>query len=146
MTADKSIQIGDDITIPVSELKFQFSTSSGPGGQHANRSATRVTLLFDVATSPSLGEHSRQRLLAKLAHRLDKQGILRIQAQDSRSQVNNREIAISRLMTLLTEAMTEPKQRVKTGLPWVAREKRLTEKKKQSRRKQERGADWSQES
>ena len=125
MITDKSILIDDDITIPISELRFQFSTSSGPGGQHANRSATRVTLLFDIATSPSLSERSRQRLLEKLAHRLDKQGILRIQAQDSRSQANNREIAISRLMTLLTDALAEPKQRVKTRLPRVAREKTL---------------------
>jgi ribosome-associated protein len=92
MTDDNLIQIDDRTTIPVSELKFLFSTSSGPGGQHANRSATRVTLLFDVSTSPSLGERARQRLLENLAHRLDKQGVLRIQVQDSRSQVQNRHI------------------------------------------------------
>lgn len=144
MTTDKSLQI-DDITIPLSELKFQFSTSSGPGGQHANRSATRVTLLFNIASSPSLSDRSRQRLLEKLAHRLDKQGVLRVQAQDSRSQVQNREIAISRLMALLTEAIAEPKKRVAPALPRAAHEKRLAEKKKQSRRKQERGSDWSQD-
>lgn len=146
MTTDKSIQIDDNITIPYSELRFQFSTSSGPGGQHANRSATRVTLLFNVATSPSLGERSRQRLFENLASRLDKQGVLHIHVQDSRSQVQNREIAVARLVALLTEAVTEPTERIEAGLPIVAREKRLTEKKKQSRRKQERGADWSPES
>ncbi|NCF65589.1 MAG: aminoacyl-tRNA hydrolase [Chloroflexi bacterium] len=146
MTDDNLIQIDDRTTIPVSELKFLFSTSSGPGGQHANRSATRVTLLFDVSTSPSLGERARQRLLENLAHRLDKQGVLRIQVQDSRSQVQNRQIAISRLVALLSEALTEPKKRIKTEISQIAREKRLAEKKKQSRRKQERGANWSQES
>jgi len=146
MTEENTIKINERISIPISELKLQFSTSSGPGGQHANRSATRVTLLFDIVSSPSLDEVSRARLLEKLTRRLDKQGVLRIQAQDSRSQTQNRNIAISRLMTLLADALVEPKQRVETQLPKVAQEKRLAEKKKQSRRKQERGADWSQES
>ena len=146
MSVEKHIQINDKISIPISELKLRFSTSSGPGGQHANRSATRVTLLFDVANSPNLDESARQRLLEKLADRLDKQGILHIQAQDSRSQTQNRQIAISRLVTILSEALSESKKRKKTEISQSAREKRLAEKKKHSQRKQERRKDWSQES
>ncbi len=104
VTEESEIIISDQIRIPLSELRFRFSTSSGPGGQHANRSATRVTLLFDVASSPSLDDETRARLLKKLAHRLDKQGILRIQVQDTRSQKQNRAIAESRFMAELAEA------------------------------------------
>lgn len=145
MTKDTHIIIKEKIAIPISELIFQFSISSGPGGQHANRSATRVTLLFDVINSPNIDDATRSRLQDKLAQRLDKKGILRIQAQDSRSQKRNREIAISRLMTLLSEALEEPKQRIKTTPSPAKLKKRESEKKKISRRKQERRKDWSEE-
>ena len=146
MNEKSAIKISDQISIPVSELRFRFSTSSGPGGQHANRSATRVTLLFDLAASPSLDDISRARLLEVLAPRLDKQGVLQIQVQDTRSQKQNRAIAISRLMASLAEALIERKERVKTGTPKSVSEKRLSEKKKQSLLKKERRTDWSDDS
>jgi ribosome-associated protein len=145
MSEENFITIDDKTSIPLSELKFRFSTSGGPGGQHANRAATRVTLLFDVASSLSLNEDTRTKLLEKLAHRLDKQGILRVQVQDTRSQKQNRAIAQSRFMVLLAEALTESKERVKTTVPRAVSEKRLTDKKKQSQRKKERSADWTKE-
>lgn len=145
MTKATNIKIKDKITIPLSEIGFQFSTSSGPGGQHANRSATRVTLLFDVANSPSLDETSRARLQERLAQRLDKEGILHIHAQDLRSQRRNREIALARLKRLLTDALHEPKERIKTTPSPTKIEKRKAQKKKQSRRKQDRQTDWSRE-
>lgn len=146
MSEENAIIINDRISVPLSELRFRFSTSGGPGGQHANRAATRVTLHFDVAASPSLDDDSRARLLEKLSHRLDKQGILHIQVQETRSQKQNRAIARSRFMLLLSQALTESKERVATKTPKSVAEKRLTEKKKQSRRKQERRANWSEDS
>ncbi len=146
VTEESEIIISERIRIPLSELRFRFSTSSGPGGQHANRSATKVTLLFNVTASPSLDEATRARLLEKLAHRLDKQGVLRIQVQDTRSQKQNRAIANARFMTLLAQALIESKERVPTKTSKAISAKRLAEKKKLSRRKQERRTDWSKDS
>jgi ribosome-associated protein len=146
VTEENEIIISERIRIPLSELRFRFSTSSGPGGQHANRSATRVTLLFDVAASPSLDDVTRTRLLEKLAHRVDKQGVLRIQVQDTRSQKQNRAIAQSRFMTSLSQALIENKERIKSKMSKTTAKKRLAEKKKLSRRKQERRTDWSKDS
>ena len=137
------IHINKNLSIPLSELEFRFSTSGGPGGQHANRSATRVTLLFDIQHSPSLDEITRQRLLHKLQHRLDKQGILQIQVQDSRSQRQNREIAITRFQQVITNALKRRKKRVPTKPSKAAKQRRLDSKKKRSQRKKERQHKWS---
>jgi len=134
--------INDNLSIPVNELQFRFSTSSGPGGQHANRSATRVTLLFDVAQSPSLDEPTRERLLEKLASQLDKDGVLQVHVQDTRSQFQNRELAIMRWQHLLAAALKPRKPRRKTKPNRAAIEKRLTEKKQRSQIKKERGQQW----
>ena len=91
MTENSAIIINDKISIPASELSYRFSTSSGPGGQHVNRSATKVTLLFDVAASPSLDDDSRSRLLEKLDHHLDKHGVLHVPVQEKPS---NRRITL----------------------------------------------------
>lgn len=136
------VEINEQLSIPLDELTFRFSTSSGPGGQHANRAATRVTLLFDVAQSPSLDEAARQTLLEKLASRLDKDGILQLHVQDSRSQHRNRETAVARFQELLAEALIPPKPRKKKKKPRAAIEKRLAEKKKQSEKKKERSKRW----
>lgn len=145
MTSKGSIKINDDISIPESELNFRFDTSGGPGGQHANRSATRVTLLFDVANSPSLDDESRARLLKELSHNLDKNGVLHISVHDTRSQKQNREIAESRFMVLMADALAEKKERVKTKPSKAASEKRKAERKKRSQIKKERRTDWSKD-
>ncbi len=142
MSGDDLIFINAQVNIPTAELKFRFSTSGGPGGQHANRSATRATLLFDVAHSPSLDEATRARLLTKLASRLDKAGILRIDVQESRSQYRNRETAVLRFQLILANALKRPKKRRKTRPGRAAVEKRLADKKKRSQRKQERRQNW----
>ena len=142
MDDEHVIRINDAVAIPLAELNFRFTTSSGPGGQHANRSATRAILLFDVAQSPSLTDEVRQRLLEKLATRLDKEGVLQIQVQDSRSQTQNRELAITRFQEMLVEALKKRKKRHKTKPSKAAREARLTEKKKRGKRKQERSQRW----
>ncbi len=139
---DDVIIINEQVRIPAAELQFRFSTSSGPGGQHANRAATRVTLLFDVTQSPSLDEATRDRLLQKLASRLDKDGVLHIDVQESRSQYRNRETAVLRFQLILANALKKPKKRRKTKPNRAAVERRLTEKKQRSRRKQERRQRW----
>ena len=138
-----NIIINDNVSIPESEIDFRFDTSGGPGGQHANRSATRVTLLFDVRNSPSLNAKSRKRLLKKLDHHLDKKGVLHVSVHDTRSQKKNREIAVSRFMALMTDALKKRKKRLKTEPSEAAAEKTKAEKKKHSKKKKERRTDWS---
>ena len=98
------IPINENLALPAAELQFRFSTGGGPGGQHVNKTATRVTLLFDVANSPSLDEDTRARLLDRLASRLDRRGLLHIDVHESRSQWQNRATAVARLQGLLADA------------------------------------------
>ena len=132
------IIVNEQLRIPMSELQYRFSTSSGPGGQHANKASTRVTLIYDVAHSPSLDEEMRRVLLKRLAPYLDKDGLLQIHVQDSRSQHRNREIANGRFRELLAAALIRRKRRRPTRPNRKAIEKRLAAKKKHSQRKQER--------
>ncbi len=140
---EKVIQVNEKVSISLSDLDFRFSTSSGPGGQHANRSATRATLLFDIENATSLDEETRTRLLHKLSSRLDKNGILQISVQDTRSQRRNRDTAVARFQSLLADALYVPKKRRKTRPSQSAIAKRIAKKKKQSRIKKDRGKKWS---
>ena len=142
MYEENLLAISSELTIPLAELTFSFSPSSGPGGQHANRAHTRATLLFDVAGSPSIDDETRGKLLAALDTRLSKEGVLRITAQDSRSQKQNRDLALSRFVALLVEALAEETPRVATRPSAAARERRVTEKKRHGRRKQDRRRNW----
>lgn len=142
MDEQRLIPINANVQIPLTELSFRFSTSSGPGGQHVNKSATKVTLLFDVANSPSLPEDVRAQLLKKLASRLDKEGVLQLQVQSSRSQYRNRETAVSLFQKLLAVALKKQKKRRRTKPSAAAQERRLAEKKKRGERKRERSQKW----
>lgn len=142
MDDERLIPINDLVQIPVAELSFRFSTSSGPGGQHVNKTATKVTLLFDVANSPSLSEEVRARLLQKLGNRMDKEGVLQLQVQSSRSQHRNRDTAVSLFQQLLADALKKQKKRRRTRPSLAAQERRLAEKKKRGERKRNRGKDW----
>ncbi len=126
------IQITKNVAISVSELSFRFSRSRGPGGQQLNKADTRVELLFDVARSPSLTEEQRQIILRRLANRIDSHGVLRVVSQETRSQQRNRERAIERFRTLLSQALTPRKKRVATTPSRSARERRLRQKKRRS--------------
>ena len=138
MSDENVLIINDNLQIPLSEIHYRFSTSSGPGGQHANKASTRVTLLFDVANSPSLTDNNRQILLKRLASYMDKDGVLQIHVQESRSQHKNREIANNRLRHLLATALIRRKKRRTTRPSKEAVRKRLEAKKKRSQRKKER--------
>lgn len=137
------LPINENLALPMAELQFRFSTSGGPGGQHVNKTATRVTLLFDIANSPSLDEDTRGRLLDRLSSRLDRRGLLHIDVQDSRSQWQNRITAVARLQSLLAEALIEHPERRPTRPTRVAREARLDEKKRRSTVKKDRRRRWT---
>ncbi|MBN1889309.1 MAG: aminoacyl-tRNA hydrolase [Thermoflexales bacterium] len=116
------------IDVPLSELRFRFVRSRGPGGQHVNTSSTQVELLFDVANSPSLSEAQKARLLAKLASYIDKEGILHLSSQSTRSQHQNRQDIIVRFQRLVHSALRVPKKRRPTRPTAASRERRLEAK------------------
>ena len=135
---DSLMHITDTVSIPMSELQFRFARSSGPGGQHVNRSATQVELLFDVANSPSLDETQRQRVLRKLKSRIDKQGFLHLVSQETRSQLRNREEVLERFRELMCDALHVPKKRRPTRPTRAAQERRLKEKRRRGETKRSR--------
>jgi ribosome-associated protein len=138
--AESVIWVTETTGIPGTELKFRFSRSSGPGGQHVNRTETRVELLFDLAHSPSLGDVQRERALDKLSSYVDKDGFLHLVSQSSRSQLRNREEVVDRFRTLMRRALKVPRKRRATEPPPAARERRLEEKKQHSDLKKQRGS------
>jgi ribosome-associated protein len=126
------IEIADNTFVSEDELKFTTSRSGGPGGQNVNKLNTRVTVLFDMAGSPSLSDAQKQQIRRALPNRIDKQGVLRVVSQKYRSQEANRQAALERLRQLLREALTPKTVRKKTKLPHAAKERRLRKKKQRS--------------
>jgi ribosome-associated protein len=121
--------------IPAAELVERFSRSSGPGGQGVNTADTRVQLSFDVATSPSLSDHLRARVLERLDGRLV-DGVLTVSASEHRTQLDNRRAARERLADALREAAAPPpRQRRATRPTRGSKERRLTEKKRRGETK-----------
>ncbi len=118
--------------IPLSELDFRYARSSGPGGQHVQRTETKVELLFDVAHSPSLTDEQRQRVLMRLAGRVDSQGVLHLTSQMGRSQAENRAEVTQRFQRLLAAALKPAKPRRPTRPSAAARERRLAGKHRRS--------------
>jgi ribosome-associated protein len=123
------LQVTPDCTIDLDELLIRFTPSGGPGGQHANRSSTRVDLRFDVATSPSLTEAQRELLLAKVGEEV------RVVADDERSQLRNRSIALERLRERLAAGLRVERKRRPTRPSRRAKARRLDAKKRQADRK-----------
>lgn len=141
---EEILQINDRVSIPLGELFFRFSRSSGPGGQHVQKTATRVELLFDVANSPSLTDAQRAKVLERLSSYVDSGGTLHLVAQSERSQWRNREEVVARFETLLRDALKPRKQRKPTRPPAAVKEKRLEEKRKRSEVKKGRGRVWDE--
>ena len=132
------IKITNFLSIPERELIFTASRSSGPGGQKVNKVSTRITLWFDVLNSPSLSEETKQQILKKLPTRINKEGMLWVNAQQTRSQVSNRELAKDRLVELLQQALIKPRFRKKTRVPRGVQEQRIAEKKRRGQLKAKR--------
>src|SRR5688572_2580869 len=94
---DYDIKVNDDLSIPRSEIETRATRSSGAGGQHVNKTASRIEITWNIRTSRSLSDDQRDRLLAKLESRLSEEGVIRIVPSDTRSQLRNREHAEKRL-------------------------------------------------
>jgi ribosome-associated protein len=124
--------VAPDCAIRLDELEWRFSPSGGPGGQHANRSSTRAEVRFDVGASPSLTERQRARLQERLGP------VVRVVADDERSQARNRALALDRLRERLGEALKVEKRRRPTRPSKAAKQRRLDEKRQRSERKSER--------
>ena len=120
----ESIQVTRSVSIPRFEIELRFSRSSGPGGQHAQKSDTRVEATFDVEASAALSDAQKRRVTAKAGP------VLRAVAQDERSQWRNRELATERLVEALREALRVPRKRKPTRPSKAARERRLEAKKR----------------
>ena len=120
---ERMLRVNRSLRIPLDELEWRFVASGGPGGQHANRSNTKVEVRFDVEASPSLGPVQRARLLARLGP------VVRIVADDERSQLRNRDLALERLRSRLAEALAVPKARCPTR-PTKASQARRVETKR----------------
>ena len=126
------LRIGRHAAIPLSEIELRTSRSSGPGGQHANVTASRVEAVFDVASSPSLTEAQRRRVMVKVGPRLT------AVAQDARSQARNRELALERLRARLASALAVPRARRPTKPTRASRRARLESKRRRSQTKAQR--------
>jgi ribosome-associated protein len=128
----EGLQITPELTIPLAEITVRASRSSGPGGQHANVTASRVEAIFDVLASPSLSEEQRARAYARVGPRL-----VAI-AQDERSQARNRDLALARLGERLALALVPEKRRRPTRPTAASRERRLQDKRRGAERKRAR--------
>jgi ribosome-associated protein len=134
--------LNDKISIPVSELEIRFSRSSGPGGQHVNKTSTQAELTFDLANSVSIPPEDRDWLLEKLKHRLDSSGKLRLTSQDTRSQRQNKAIVLERFQEMLRHALRRPKKRKPTKPSKAAVQRRIESKKKRGETKSQRRAQF----
>ncbi|MGH2982674.1 MAG: alternative ribosome rescue aminoacyl-tRNA hydrolase ArfB [Solirubrobacterales bacterium] len=131
---EDALVVNEELTIPLGEIELRASRSSGPGGQHANVTASRIEAVFDVATSPTLSVEQRSRLQEKLGDRVS------AVAQDARSQARNRELALERLREKLSAGLRRPKARRPSRPGRAARERRLEQKRRTSERKRTRRA------
>jgi ribosome-associated protein len=129
LMADESIRVTRSVSIPRSEIELRFSRSSGPGGQHAQKSDTRVEAIFDVEASSALSESQKRRVVAKAGP------VLRAVAQDERSQWRNRELALERLTDALRAALRVQRRRRPTKPSKTAVERRLEQKRRRSETK-----------
>ena len=140
----QAIDVAPGVRIPVQEVELRGITGGGPGGQHVNRSATRVSLRWNVATTRALRDEQRARVMQKLGSRIDADGALRIVAGEYRSQLQNRRAAIERLVSILSRALVVQAPRKATRPTRGSVERRLDEKRARSERKKGRRFDGSE--
>ncbi len=126
------------VRIPAAELTVRASRAGGPGGQHVNTSSTRVEVTWDIRTSNALSDAARAQLEVRLASRLDSTGMIRVVAADTRSQSQNRALALGRLAHLVRDALVIPKARRATKPSRGQKQARLEDKKRRSSVKKDR--------
>jgi ribosome-associated protein len=122
----ESIYVTRSVSLPADEIELRFSRSSGPGGQHAQRSETRVEAIFDVESSSALTPAQKRRVIGRAGP------VLRAVAQDERSQWRNRELAVERLVEALRRALRVERRRRPTAPTAASRERRLEQKRRRS--------------
>jgi ribosome-associated protein len=130
----ESIRVTRSVVLPLGEVRFRTSRSSGPGGQHAQKSETRVEAIFDVEASEALSDAQKRRVVGRVGP------VLRAIAQDERSQARNRELALERVVEQLRAALRVERKRVPTKPTPAARERRLEQKRRRSQTKRLRRA------
>ncbi len=138
VAAENLLQVNDSVAIPRSELDVRVSRASGAGGQHVNKTSSRVEIFWSVRNSKALNEDQRTYLLARLASRLTSEGSIRIVASDMRSQSRNRDLAEERLVETVRRALLVPKKRRPTRPTKASKEARLEGKKRQAHKKRDR--------
>lgn len=137
-TDDGSLAVNARVAIPAAELVIRASRSGGPGGQHVNTSSTRVEVTWGALESPVLTDTDREHLRVRLASRLDSSGTLRVVAADTRSQTQNRALALHRLAKLVREALVVPKKRRATKPTRASKQARVDTKKRRGAQKKDR--------
>ncbi len=125
-----------------SELLFKAVRSSGVGGQNVNKVSTKVILIWDIVTSKALNTEQKEILSEKLKNRINKEGILQLECDETRSQLKNKEIVKNRLLYLLEHALKKDKKRIATKIPKAVIKKRLNDKKIHSDKKTNRKFKW----
>lgn len=133
------IPVKNGIVIPAHEIEITTSRSSGAGGQHVNRTDSRITVRWNVKNSSALTEDQRSRILENLHARLTQDGELIINNSTTRSQIQNKELALTQLALAISKALYVPKKRMKSKVPKAAKEARLESKKRHSNIKKMRG-------
>jgi ribosome-associated protein len=133
------VKINEALEIPDRELRFRYSRSSGPGGQNVNKVATKVTLLFDVATAPSLSGEQRTRIRDGLAKRISREGMLHLSSERHRTRGANQRAVVQRFIELVADALRERSPRKRSRVPEGEKRRRRDAKRRRSRVKALRG-------
>jgi ribosome-associated protein len=136
--SENLLAVNDSLSIPRNELDVRVSRASGAGGQHVNKTSSRVEIFWNIPASRTLNDDQRTRLLDKLSSRLTTEGSIRVVASDMRSQSRNRDLAEERLVELVRRALMVPRKRKPTRPTRAAKEARLETKKRHSNKKQQR--------
>jgi ribosome-associated protein len=129
---EEQLVVEEDVVIPGNELWFTASRAGGPGGQHVNKTSSRVTLHWNLSETSALTPAQKKRAMAKLDSRLNKDGVLQIHVDDSRSQKTNLQVARDRLVGLVRSAIKAKKKRIPTKASRAAKRRRLEDKSKKS--------------
>jgi ribosome-associated protein len=134
------VVVSPRVRVPGRELELSYARSGGPGGQHVNKTATKVVLRWDVRSSEALTDAERDRVLQRLASRIDGEGVLRVTSETHRDQRRNVDDALDRFARLLRGALHKPKRRKKTRPTKASQQRRLEEKRRRGVRKRQRRA------